>query len=183
MKKLILFGFLVLTVLIPSTAFAGWVYSPTVKATFYNEAKFTNPGLKSAKGSATIKYSESKWTVSINFSGLLKNQQYKFQFGLQGQMVPYYDIDFLADNKGNAVKDFYIYDLDDTFPENIYDNLGYGKGYTILRLIDFSGKSGGMLLDDLEPDDNPYAGTPATMVMRAREDGYRGSLIFYSNRY
>ncbi|HGJ67065.1 TPA: hypothetical protein ENS27_17025 [bacterium] len=184
MKRLILIVLLVLVVMIPNLVFAGNVYSPTVKATFYNEAKYTSPGLTGAKGSATITYSNGIWNVSMNFSGLLKKQAYIFQFGLQGQLVPYYDISFTTDKTGKFANTFYINDLDDVFPNGFVDILGYAGGYTMLRLIDLSGKSGGMLLDSLEPDgnspdDDPYEGTPATMVMRAREDGYRGSLIFY----
>ena len=59
-------------------------------------------------------------------------------------------------------------------------------GYTILRLLDLEGESGGKLLTpDLEPngeypDDNPYCEEypDATMVMRARQDGIYGLLEF-----
>jgi len=46
---------LALIAMFPSAVLAGSVYS-NATATFYNDAKFTTPGLPSAKGTATISY-------------------------------------------------------------------------------------------------------------------------------
>lgn len=179
MKKLMLISLLILVVMYPAIVLAGNVYL-NANGVFYNESN----KLPKAKGTANIIYNNdsNEWTVTIDFSGLLKNQSYIFQFGLQGELVTNYDYSFTSDRTGKFKNTFVIDDLDGIFTEETFDELGYGEGYTILRLIDLSGKSGGMVLKDFEPtcETNPYCAYPkATMVMRAREDGYRGSLIFY----
>ena len=54
--------------------------------------------------------------------------------------------------------------------------------YSIVRILDMSGESGGIILSNVEPTTatNPYLpnNPSATMVMRAREDRVYGSLVF-----
>ncbi|MBM3240935.1 hypothetical protein FJZ31_32030 [Candidatus Poribacteria bacterium] len=161
---------LALIVMFPSAVLAGSVYS-NAKATFYNDAKFTTPGLPSAKGTATISYTANpkKWTVSVNISGLLKNHAYIFNISQIDQLLIRYDSNVTTDKSGKLKTTFVISDLDSALLD-----------YNILRIIDLTGESGGLLLSELQPTDNPYSAYPnATMVMRAREDGMYGSLIFY----
>jgi len=197
MKRLVLIGLLVLVVIIPALVFAGDVYSPKVKATFYNEAKYTSPGLTGAKGIATITYSSSehKWTISMSFSGLLKNHDYIFQISAQDQLMKRIDISVRSDKTGkiNTLRTLNNLDSYDDAGLGGFKNEPYSQydidngffGYTILRFIDLSGESGGIVLADLDPETDPYLNEylsyypNASMVMRAREDGYRGSLIFY----
>ena len=176
-------------VVFPSVVFAGNIYY-NATATFHNDARSTVP---SAKGSATItptKLSDGtyKWTVTISYSGLLKNYDYIFQFGIQDQLLNRYDYSVTTDNKGKISKTFPIYDLYPTFDNIRYDPLVHNPdvGYTILRLLDLNGTSGGILLtptlepNNEYPDDNPYylQYPNAKMVMRARQDGAYGSLVF-----
>lgn len=162
---------LALIAMFPSAVLAGSVYS-NATATFYNDAKFTKPGLPGAKGTATISYDAGKhtWTVNVNISGLLKNHGYIFNISLKDQLLERYDHEVTTDKGGKLKTTFVISDLDTVILD-----------YTILRIIDLTGESGGILLSTLEPpEENPYANYPnATMVMRAREDGAYGSLIFY----
>jgi hypothetical protein len=205
MKKLILTSLAILMAISPFAALAGDIYW-NAKATFHNDAKFTDPGLRTAKGTATIictgtDNGDHEWTVTLKFSGLLKNYNYEFQFGVQDQLVNRYDHTVTTDARGKIDKAFTITDLDNTFENISYPpldpELGY-VGYTILRLLDLEGESGGKLLtslepNDEEPDDNPYCVCPdcelsdceypnAIMVMRARQDGRYGSLSFSQPR-
>jgi hypothetical protein len=207
MKKPMLTTLTILLAISPFVALAGDIYW-NAKATFHNDAKFTSPGLQTARGTATITYNETdKWTVTLKFSGLLKNYNYVFQFGVQDQLLNRYDYYLPAtDARGRINMTFTIENLDsftdnDThyLPEEHNPWPDY-KGYTILRLLDLEGKSGGKLLTSLEPneedpDDNPYCVCPdpdcdpvdcehpnATMVMRARQDGKFGSLEFLKPR-
>lgn len=190
MKKLILTSLIVLMAISPFAALAGDVYW-NANATFYNDARFTKPKLPRAEGSASIIYDNvnDKWTVTLKFSGLLKKYDYEFQFGVQDQLVNRYDHTVTTDARGNIDETFTITDLDLTFENIIYPPYAPHNpyvGYTILRLLDLYGKSGGKLLTpDLEPngeepEENPYyAEYPnATMVMRARQDGIYGLLEF-----
>jgi len=195
MKKLTLTTLIILMAVSPFVALAGDIYL-SAKATFHNDAKFTSPGLRTARGTATITYSETdKWTVTLKFSGLLKNYNYVFQFGVQDQLLNRYDCPVTTDARGRINITFPITNLNskidnDThyLPEEHNPWPDY-KGYTILRLLDLEGESGGKLLTDLEPnneppDDNPYAEEypNATMVMRARQDGIYGLLEFLKPR-
>ena len=186
MKKLLLISVLILMIVFPSVVFAGNIYWKATAS--FNNAASTLPN---AKGSAIItptKLSDNtyKWTVTISFSGLLKNYNYIFQFGVQDQLLNIYDYSAKTDKTGKISKTFVIYDLYPTFDNIRYEPLVHNPdvGYTILRLLDLNGSSGGILLTSLEPnneypDDNPYSQYPnATMVMRARQDGAYGSLVF-----
>ena len=202
MKKLILTTLIVLIGISPFAALAGDIYW-NAKATFLNDARFTKPKLPRAEGTATITCIDTgngnhEWNVTLKFSGLLKNYSYIFQFGVQDQLRDKYDCyPVTTDKRGKIDEIITIKDLDDTFENISYPpldpDLGY-VGYTILRLLDLEGESGGKLLTDLEPndeepDDNPYCECPecnppdcqypnATMVMRARQDGIYGLLEF-----
>jgi len=170
MKKLVLISILILMIVFPSVVFAGSAYQNS-QATFYNQARFTKPGLPSAKGTATITYDQvDTWTISVNITGLLKNHEYIFNISLEDQQMVRANYPLTSDSKGKLIK---------TFPTNdVVTKLGQ-ETYSIVRLLDMSGESGGMLLTELQPTDNPYSGSPnATMVMRAREDGLYGSLVF-----
>jgi hypothetical protein len=189
MKKIVLISILILMIVFPSVVFAGNIYWKA-SATFNNSAGSTLP---SAKGSATITPTKLgdgtyKWTVTISFSGLLKNYGYIFQFGVQDQLLNVYDYPVATDNKGKISKTFVIYNLYPTFDNLRYEPLVHNPdvGYTILRLLDLNGSSGGILLtptlepNNEYPDDNPYylQYPNTTMVMRARQDGAYGSLVF-----
>jgi hypothetical protein len=164
---------LALIVMFPSAVLAGSVYY-NATATLYNDAKFTKPGLPGAKGTATISYTANptkKWTVSVNISGLLKNHAYTFNISLQDQLLTRSDREVTTDKYGKLKTTFGISDLDTVFQD-----------YSIVRIIDLTGESGGILLSTLEPpEENPYYSISpnATMVMRAREDGAYGLLKFY----
>lgn len=204
MKKLLLIGALFLVVMYPSVVLAGNVYWNS-SANLYSEPN----KLPKAKGNANINYSttEDKWLITLKFSGLIKNKPYIFQISAQDQLWIKYDIPVISDKSGNiTLIDYRISDLDaqkgygPRYPDGIgyflngisyseydqthispYTGLPYA-GYTILRLLDLSGDSGGIKLIDLEPTSatNPFlpAYPKATMVMRAREDGYRAELTF-----
>ena len=193
MKKLVLISVLVLIIVFPSVVFAGDIYWKAT-ATFNNSAGST----VYARGSATITPTQLsngtyKWTVTISFSGLLKNYDYIFQFGIQDQLRDKYDYNtpIKTDKNGKISKTFVIYDLDSIFQNIQYPPFEHNPlpayvGYTILRLLDLNGSSGGILLtptlepNDEYPDDNPYYNDHpnATMVMRARQDGIYGKLVF-----
>jgi hypothetical protein len=198
MKKIVLISVLILMVVFPSVVFAGNIYWKA-SATFNNAAGSTVPN---ARGSATItptKVSDTayKWTVTISFSGLLKNYNYIFQFGIQDQLLNVYDYPVATDKNGKISKTFVIYDLDSIFQNIQYPPVEHNPlpayvGYTILRLLDLNGTSGGIFLSTItdpngglepnneEPNDNPYylQYPNAKMVMRARQDGAYGSLVF-----
>ncbi len=196
MKKLILTTLIVLVAISPSVALAGNIYW-NANATFYNDARFTKPKLPRAEGTATITCIDTgndthEWTVTLKFSGLLKKYNYEFQFGVQDQLLNRYDHTVTTDARGKIDETFTITDLDsfidnDThyLPEEHNPWPDY-KGYTILRLLDLEGESGGKLLtpglepNGEEPDENPYYGEHpnTTMVMRARQDGIYGLLEF-----
>jgi hypothetical protein len=194
MKKLILATLIVLVAIFPSVVVAGNIYW-NANATFHNDARFTKPKLPRAEGTATITCIDTgngthEWNVMLKFSGLLKNYSYIFQFGVQDQLRDKYDCyPVTTDKRGKIDETITITDLDSTFGNISYPPLDPGLGYvgyTILRLLDLEGESGGKLLTpDLEPnneppDENPYyAEHPnATMVMRARQDGIYGLLEF-----
>lgn len=197
MKKLILATLIVLVAFFPSVVVAGNIYW-NANATFYNDARFTKPKLPRAEGTATITCIDTgngnhEWNVTLVFSGLLKNYSYIFQFGVQDQLRDKYDCyPVTTDKRGKIDETITITDLD-SFIDNDTHYLPVEhnpwpdyKGYTILRLLDLEGESGGKLLTpDLEPngeepDENPYYGEHpnATMVMRARQDGIYGLLEF-----
>jgi len=180
--------------------FAGNVYYNS-SATLYNEAKFTKPGLNGAKGTASIRYNAvaDNWAITLKCSGLIKNKDYIFQISAQDQLWIKYDISVKSDKSGNINFSKTISDLDNQYQQYgpylndvtyFLPNISYSQhdadegwtGYTILRLLDLSGASGGMKLTDLEPTSatNPFlpAYPNATMVMRAREDGYLAELTF-----
>ena len=183
MKKLLLISDLFLVVMYPSMVLAGNVYWNS-SANLYSEPN----KLPKAKGTASINYDASKWTITLKFSGLLKNKPYIFQISAQDQLVNKIDKDVTSDKSGNIDMQYTIDNLDDTFqnirpsPYSTYDAPNNYFGYTILRLLDLTGASGGIKLADLEPTSatNPFLPTypKATMVMRAREDGYRAELTF-----
>ena len=180
MKKLLLISALFLVVMYPSMVLAGDVYY-NASATFYNESF----KLK-ATGSANIRYNatDHKWTITLNFSGLMKNKSYIFNISAQDQLMKKYDINVTSDKSGSINKTIVINDLDD--PIKGFKNIPYSQhdidegwfGYTILRLLDLTGVSAGIKLADVEPTSatNPYLPTypKATMVMRARQDGASG---------
>jgi hypothetical protein len=200
MKKLLLISALFLVVMYPSMVLAGDVYSNS-KATLYSEPN----KLPKAKGDANIVYSSAKheWTITVNFSGLIRSNDYIFQISAQDQLWIKYDIPIKSDKSGN-ITNFVtkIQDLDTQIQESgpympsgtqyFLPDISYSaydathdpvyKGYTILRLLDLSGASGGIKLTSLEPTSatNPFlpAYPKATMVMRAREDGFRAELTF-----
>jgi hypothetical protein len=203
MKKLILTSLAILMAIFPSVVLAGNIYW-NANAAFHNDARFTKPKLPRAEGTATITCSKLDngddhiWEVTLKFSGLLKNYSYIFQFGVQDQLLNRYDYPVTTDKRGKIDMTFTIEDLDSTFKNESYPpldpELGY-VGYTILRLLDLEGESGGKLLtpdlepNEEEPDYNPYClgldpNSPdceypnATMVMRARQDGIYGMLEF-----
>jgi len=203
MKKLLLISALFLVVLYPTVVLAGNVYY-NANATLYSEPN----KLPKAKGTANINYSatDHKWTVTLDFSGLVKNKDYIFQISAQDQLWIKYDIPFTTDKSGSKSFSTTIADLDAQYQEfgpylndityflpdisySAYDATHFHPGttipytgYTILRLLDLSGASGGIKLTSLEPTSatNPYlpAYPKATMVMRAREDGYLAALVF-----
>ncbi len=204
MKKLILTGLIVLMAISPLAALAGDIYL-NARATFHNDAKFTKPKLPRAEGTATITCIDTgngnhKWNEMLEFSRLLKNYSYIFQFGVQDQLLNRYDCPVTTDARGKINETFTITDLDSKiqniqYPPVEHNPLPDYKGYTILRLLDLEGESGGKLLtpdlepNDEEPDDNPYCecldpNSPlceypnATMVMRARQDRIYGLLEF-----
>ncbi len=201
MKKLILTSVIVLIAVFPFAALAGNIFW-NANATFYNDAKFTKPKLPRAEGTANITYNNAKheWTVKLKFSGLLKKYNYEFQFGVQDQLVKGYNRTVKTNARGEIDETFTIDNLDSEFENISYPPLEHNPepdyvGYTILRLLDLEGESGGKLLTpDLEPngeepDDNPYCVCPdcnppdceypnATMVMRARQDRIYGLLEF-----
>jgi hypothetical protein len=193
MKKLVLISVLILMIVFPSIVFAGNIYY-NASATFNNTGSMVN-----AIGSATItptRLSDGtyKWTVTISFSGLLKNYNYIFQFGVQDQLLNIYNYPVTTDNKGKVSKTFVITNLDSVFQNIQYLPVEHNPlpdyiGYTILRLLDLKGRSGGILLTNCEPnseepDVNPYYPQypNATMVMRARQDGAYGILTFTQPR-
>ena len=190
MKKLVLTTLIILVAISPFEVFAGNIFSDA-DAEFYNDAAYKLPN---ATGTASITVTSNDdtytWTVTINFSGLLPNYSYIFQFGVQDQLRDRYDYNIETDASGNIDEQFVIDDLDNTFqniqyPPEEHNPLPDYVGYTILRLLDLKGKSGGIRLKRSEPnneypDDNPYKkGNPrATMVMRARQDCLLGKLVF-----
>jgi hypothetical protein len=190
MKKLILTSLIVLMAISPLAALAGDIYL-NANATFYNDAKFTKPKLPRAEGTATITYDNTnhQWTVTLKFSGLLKKYSYIFQFGVQDQLLNRYDcLPVTTDARGKIDETITITGLDSKIQNIQYPPVEHNPdvGYTILRLLDLQGESGGKLLTpDLEPngeepDENPYYDKHpnATMVMRARQDGIYGLLEF-----
>jgi len=185
MKKLLLISALFLVVMYPSMVLAGNVYY-NASATFYNESFKLR-----ATGTANISYNATtNWTITMNFSGLMKNKGYVFNISAQDQLNVRYDIPVTSDKSGNVNKIITITDLDSIFPNDIpysqHDKDEEWSGYTILRLLDLTGTSAGITLKGVEPTSatNPYlpAYPKATMVMRAREDGATtglGSLTFF----
>lgn len=157
-------------IVFPSVVFAGDA-SWNAKATFYNQARFTKPGLPSAKGTATITYNQvDTWTISVNITGLLKSHDYIFNISLEDQQMVRANYPLKSDSKGKLITTFTTTEVVTRLNQTTY---------SIIRLLDMSGESGGMLLTELQPTDNPYSGdVNATMVMRAREDGLYGSLVF-----
>jgi len=176
MKKLVVISFLTLIVMFPSTVFALNVYSTPVHADFVNQSWKINP-----LGTADITYdvSVSKWTVKLNITGLMKNHSdYLFQFAVADQITVRYDYDLNpTDRKGNLTQEFSIYKLDSVFvpgveywPETEIE--GFREGYTVVRIIDKCGVSGGKSIkqnDPNPPSDLPYL-KKGTVVIRARED-------------
>ena len=195
MKKLMLITIIALLASSPFVAHAGDIYL-NATAFFHNDAEYAKPGLPAAVGTATItcitiSNTEHQWTIALKFSGLRRSYGYVFQFGVLDQLRDRYDCPVTSNKKGAIDTTFTIDDLDDPvfgFHNILYPPLEYDVGYTILRLLDLNGKSGGRPLTSLEPnneypDENPYyeEHPKATMVMRARQDplyGY-GSLDFY----
>jgi len=173
MKKLIVISFLTLIVMFPSTVFALNVYSTPVHADFVNQSRKINPSV-----TADITYSSEThgWTVTLNITGLMKNHSdYLFQFAVADQITVRYDCDLPpTDSKGNLLKyTFTIYDLDSVFkPGEIYWPETTREGYTVVRIIDKCGASGGQSIkqnDPNPPPDLPYL-KKGTVVTRARED-------------
>jgi len=172
MKKLVLISILILMIVFPSVVFAGnatW----NAKATFYNESTLN------AGGTVDITYnSKSKeWTISLNITGLLANHDYIFNISLENQLMIRADY-LVHSTDGNLSSVLKVKDV----VSQLTSTAGRKQStYSIVRLLDMSGNSGGMLLSDVEPTSatNPYIDhSNATMVMRAREDGIYGSLVF-----
>jgi len=181
MKKLVLISILTLMIVFPSVVFAGnatW----NAKATFWNESTlYPNAG-----GTADITYnSKSKeWTISLNITGLLANHDYIFNISLENQLMIRADY-LVHSTDGNLSSVLKVKDV----VSQLTSTAGRKQStYSIVRILDMSGDSGGLVLssDNLEPtpETNPYLpGNPfATMVMRAREDGIYGSLAFTQPR-
>jgi hypothetical protein len=169
MRKFRLIGLLILIAVVPSVVLAGNIYW-NATADFGNESEIYT----SAWGEASVSYSKGEWAVNVEFTNLKPSCNYIFQFGIQNQLANRADYPITSDGSGNIGVQWTMTDL--------VEKLGK-RQYSIIRIIDPTGYSGGMLLDALEPDgnkpeDDPYEGTPATMVMRAREDGYSGLLLF-----
>jgi len=172
MKKLVLISVLVLIIVFPSVVFAGSAYW-NAKATFWNDSST----LPNARGTATITYNKiGTWTISVNITNLLKNHEYIFNISLEDQLMVKADYPITSDSRGKLSKTFTTSDVVTILGQDTY---------SIVRLLDMSGESGGIILSDVEltTETNPYLpGNPfATMVMRAREDGY-GSLVFSQPR-
>ena len=170
MKKLILISLLTLIVMFPTTIFAGSVYSTSVTANFVDSL---STKIKPS-GTANITYADGKWTVNLNMKGLLRNHSdYIFQFSLIDQLIYYYDCNLNAtDNRGNLNQTFTVSGVD----------IPLKDGYNIVRIIDKCGKSGGQRISSVDQstvDPNlPYRKT-GTIVIRAREDGMGGTLVFH----
>lgn len=195
MKKLLIISALFFVVISTSITIAGDIYWNS-DASFYNQST----KLRKATGTASVSYSyiSDEWTITLAFSGLLKNKAYIFQIGVQDQLEQRYDINVTSNKSGNINETITIGDLDTHSDADILtgiENISYppydtnpehpSYGYTIFRLLDLSGTSGGLKLTNCEPngeepDGNPYYPSypKATMVMRAREDGALGSLTF-----
>jgi len=180
MKKLVLISILILMVVFPSVVFAGnatW----NAKATFYNESTLN------AGGTVDITYnSKSKeWTISLNITGLKESHNYIFNISLEDQLMIRADYPVSSGSDGNLSSILKVKDV----VSQLTSTAGRKQStYSIVRILDMSGDSGGLVLssDNLEPtpETNPYLpGNPfATMVMRAREDGIYGSLAFTQPR-
>jgi len=171
MKKLIVISFLTLIVMFPSVVFAGSVYSTPVTANFVVSLSTSI----SPSGTANITYANGNWTVTINMKGLLKkHSDYVFQFSLYDQLKIYYDCNLAkTDNKGNLVQTFTVSGVDAKLPDPV--------GYNIIRIIDKCGKSGGQRISSVDQstvDPNLSYRKKGTIVIRAREDGIGGRLIF-----
>jgi hypothetical protein len=90
-------------------------------------------------------------------------------------LIKYYDFDLKAtDNKGNLVQTFTVSGVDAKLPDPV--------GYNIVRIIDKCGNSGGQRISSVDQStvdpDLPYRMT-GTIVIRSREDGVGGRLIFH----
>jgi hypothetical protein len=171
MKKLIVISFLTLIVMFPSVVFAGSVTATPVTANFDVSLSTSI----SPSGTANITYADGKWTVTLNMKGLLKNHSdYVFQFSLYDQLIKYYDFNLAkTDSKGNLVQTFTVSGVDAKLPDPV--------GYNIVRIIDKCGKSGGQHISSVDQstvDPNLTYRKRGTIVIRAREDGIGGSLIF-----
>jgi len=169
MKKLVVISFLTLIIMFPSAVFAGPVTATPVTANFVVSLSTSI----SPSGTANITYADGKWTVNLNMKGLLANHSdYVFQFSLYDQLIKYYDFNLAkTDSKGNLVQNFTVSGVD----------IPLKDGYNIVRIIDKCGKSRGQRISSVDQstvDPNLSYRKKGTIVIRAREDGIGGSLIF-----